>query len=131
MKKKCPYLVFVFTAATRSSTELHVVLLIHHTTSFIGSIVCSDPSCSNIFSKFLCLCRTTVYQSFNYQMLQWGPSIWKIPVPSQFGRTVDNGGIKFLAVFSFKEQLTIVARCWIMKRLFLSYEVVLMPSGFS
>jgi hypothetical protein len=66
-------------------------------------------------------------------MLQWGPSIRKIPVALQFGRTVLLGDqtIHSHAVFVFREQLTTAARCSIMKPLFQSYEVALMPSGFS
>ena len=130
-----PYLVFVFTASTRYSTDLHIILLIHNTAWFVGSVVRSNPPCSNIFSKFPCLCWTTVHQSFNYQMLQWSPSIRKIPVALQFWKNCWNGGSNYTwdkCSFSlFREQLTTAARCSIMKPLFQTYEVALMPSGFS
>ena len=90
-----PYLVFVFTASTRSSTDLHIILLIHNTACFVGGVVRSHPPWSNIFSKFPRLCWTTVHQSFNYQMMQWGPSIRKIPVALQFWKNCWNGGSNY------------------------------------
>ena len=126
-----PYLVFVFTASTRSSTDLHIILLIHNTACFVGSVVRSNPPCSNIFSKFPCLCWTTVHQSFNYQMLQWSPSIRKIPVALQFGRTVEMGDQTIHERIVCFQGTTTAARCSIMKPLFQRYEVAVMPSGFS
>jgi hypothetical protein len=75
-------------------------------------------------------------QSLSYKMLQWGPSIWEIPVQlfAQLLKKLEEiniSGTSFtwwsFIIHSFQQELTIVGPCLSEKLLFLRHEVIQMP----